>query len=95
MRYTWFFPACFVVYLALSAAAIWAINLNLPSWLETALNIFAAPGVLALFALTPVLRKLGLTSGEMVTTPTFLGFVVSLCIYFVVAYGLAKLCNKR
>lgn len=78
-------------YLTSLHGVFWLIALNPPSWLETLLSVFAAPGVFALLLWRPLLRPLGLTGGDMINIPTLLGFALLLIFYCALAYGVVAL----
>jgi len=84
-----------VGYLVVCAAVMASFNLGLPAWLELALSVLIAPGLLAVTAWTPLLRALGLTSGEWLAAPSAPGFVLVVLVYAGIAYGAVFLLGRR
>lgn len=81
-------------YLVACAAAIASFNLGLPAWLELALSLLIAPGLIAVSAWTPLLRGLGLASGEWLVGPSALGFALVVVVYAGVAYGAVSVLGR-
>ena len=65
------------------------------AWLELALSVLIAPGLLAVTAWTPLLRAPGLTSGEWLVAPSVPGFVLVVLVYAGIAYGAVFLLGRR
>ena len=78
-------------YLAGCAAILASFNLGLPAWLEQALSLLIAPGMIAVTAWTPLLRALGLAGGEWLVAPSAAGFALVVLLYAVIAYGATAL----
>lgn len=82
-------------YFIFAIGAIASFNLNLPPWLEQTLSLLAAPGVLLLLAWNPVLRPLGMVSGEAVSAPNALACVLIVALYAALAWLLTRLVSRR
>ena len=82
-----------VAYMLATPGAFWLINRGVPPWLETVLSAAAAPGVFALLAWVPLLKRLGLglARGEMFSLPGPLAFVLITALYATLAYGVVAL----
>jgi len=80
-----------VAYFALSLGAVWSFSLDPPPWLEQGLSVLAAPALLLLLVWNPLLRPLGLTSGEWIVGPSGPACVLIILLYASVVYGLARL----
>jgi len=78
-------------YFLLAIGAVRAFALGLPGWLEGALSLLAAPGVILLLAWNPVLSPLGLTAGEAVVVPTLLPCLAIIALYSALAWAAARL----
>ncbi|MES2076972.1 MAG: hypothetical protein V4462_15275 [Pseudomonadota bacterium] len=78
-------------YFVLSVAALASFNLGLPPALEQALSLFAAPALLLLAAWTPLLRPLGLASGEWLAAPTAPACLALIVFYALIAYLAVRL----
>ena len=68
--------AWFLAYFLLVPLALWSINLGLPRALEIAVSVFIAPGAFAAQPLIPLLKMLGLTTGEWVRLPSLMGWLI-------------------
>lgn len=82
-------------YFVFSLGVLAAFNLGLPIWLEHALSIVIAPAIVLLVAWNPVLRPLGMVSGEWVVGPNAWGCVLLIGAYSALAYLVAALINRR
>ena len=78
-------------YFVLSVAALASFNLGLPPALEQALSLFAAPALLLLAVWTPLLRPLGLASGEWLAAPTAPACLALIVFYALIAYLVVRL----
>lgn len=78
-------------YFALSVAALASFNLGLPGPLEQLLSLLAAPALVLMALWTPLLRPLGLASGEWMAAPTLPGALLLIALYAALAYLLATL----
>lgn len=74
------------VYFLFSVAMLASFNFGLPSPLEQLLSLLAAPALLLLAVWTPLLRPLGLSSGEWLTAPTLPGALLLVALYAALAY---------
>ena len=83
-----------VAYLLVTRGAFWLIDRGVPPWLETVLSAAATPGVFALLACVPLLKRLGLARGEMVSVPGPLAFVLITALYATLAYGVVALAAR-
>lgn len=83
--------ATVVGYLLAVRGAFWLVDRGVPPWLETLLSAAATPGVFALLAWVPLLKRLGLARGEMVSVPGPLAFLLITALYAALAYGAAAL----
>jgi hypothetical protein len=81
-------------YLVACAGVLASFNLGLPSWLELTLSALIAPGIIAVTAWNPVLRLLGLTSGEWIAVPSAPGFLLVVLVYAGLAYGAGFLLER-
>ena len=86
--------AATAAYLLATRGAFWLVDRGVPPWLETVLSAAAAPGVFALLAWVPLLKRLGLARGEMVSVPGPLAFVVITALYAALAYGVVALAAR-
>lgn len=84
----WQAPAAVAGYLCGCALLLASFNLNLPAWLEAGLSLLIAPGLFALLAPVPLLKAVGLASGDGVAGPSLAGFVLLVVSYALVARGL-------
>lgn len=75
-----------VVYLLSAVGVFKLIDRGVPPWAEAAMSLIAAPGVYALLAWVPLLKRLGLAKGEMVTVPGPLGFALIAVLYAAIAF---------
>lgn len=91
MTAPWFAAAATVAYLLATVGAFRLIDWGVPAWLESVLSALATPGVLALLVWAPLLKRLGLARGEMVTVPSPLAFALICVLYAVIAFGVASL----
>lgn len=82
-------------YFLLAIGAVRAFALGLPGWLEQALSVLAAPGIIALLAWNPVFAPLGMTAGEAVVVPTLLPCLLIIALYAGLAYLVARLLTRR
>jgi hypothetical protein len=73
------------------ATALARFNLGLPHIVERVLSLLAAPALVLMGLWTPVLRPLGLTSGELLAVPTLPGGLLLIALYAALAYIMAKL----
>ncbi|WP_257451073.1 hypothetical protein [Archangium lipolyticum] len=80
-----------VAYFVLSLGSVWSFSLGPPAWLEQGLSLLAAPALLLLLVWNPLLRPLGLTSGEWVVGPSGPACVLLILMYASLVYGLARL----
>jgi hypothetical protein len=67
------------------------IDRGVPPWLEASLSLAATPGVFALTVWVPLLKRLGLTRGEMVTVPDPIGFVLIAALYALIVFAVVAL----
>ena len=79
--------AATVGYMLASVGLIWTLNLGIPHFIEQFFSLLAAPALLIMLIWVPLLRKLGMTSGELYVGPNFIGLVLLLIFYGGVAYG--------
>ena len=86
MTAPWLAAAVTAGYMLATAAAFRLIDLGVPAWLETLLSALAAPGALALLVWSPVLRRLGLSDGEIVSVPNPVAFVMLTLFYAALAF---------
>lgn len=91
MTAPWIASAATVAYLLATVGAFQLINWGVPAWVESVLSALATPGVFALLAWVPLLKRLGLARGEMVTVPSPLAFVMITLLYAVIAFAAASL----
>ena len=82
-------------WLLVSLTILYSFNLGMPMALEQALSLLAAPALLALGAWTPLLRPLGLTTGQWWALPSPLGCALIIAIYSIGSYGLTRLVLRR
>jgi hypothetical protein len=82
-------------YFVLSIGAVASFALGPPRWLEQCLSGLAAPAVLLLLVWNPMLRPLGLTSGEWFAVPSWPACLLIIAIYASLVYGLARLLCGR
>lgn len=75
-------------YFGLSLGALQLLAWQPPGWLEQLISLFAAPAVILLAIWVPVLRPLGLTSGEYFVMPNLPATVVLVAFYGLAAYAL-------
>lgn len=73
-------------YFVLSVAALASFNLGLAPPLERLLTLLAAPALLLMAVWTPLLRPLGLASGEWLAAPTLPGALLLIALYAALAY---------
>ncbi len=78
-------------YFVLSVAMLASFNLGLPPPLEQLLSLLAAPALLLMLIWTPLLRPLGLASGEWLSGPTLPGALLIIAVYAALAYLLTTL----
>lgn len=78
--------AATAAYFVLSVAALASFNLGLPPALEQALSLLAAPALVLMGLWTPLLRPLGLASGEWLAAPTLPGALLLIALYAALAY---------
>lgn len=81
-------------YLVACAAIMASFNLGLPAWLEFVLSLLIAPGLIAVTACAPLLRGLGLTSGEWLVAPSAPGFLLVVLVYAGLAYGVVSVLGR-
>lgn len=79
------------IWLIASLAAVYSINLGLPTALEQVLTVLAVPGLFALTVSNPILRPIGLTTGEWWTLPSPAGCLLVIVTYCSLAYFLVQL----
>lgn len=90
----WRLPALVAGYFCSTAALVASFNLGLPAWLEIPLSVVVAPAAFAILVVTPVLRELGLTSGEWYVLPSLLGFVLVVAFYALIAWGVGWMATR-
>ena len=73
--------AWFLAYFLLVPLALWSINLGLPHALEVAVSVFIAPAAFAAQPFLPLLKTLGLTTGEWIRLPSLMGWIILSLIY--------------
>lgn len=79
------------VYFVFSVAVVSSFNLGLPPLLERVLSMVAAPALLLLALWAPLLRPLGLATGEALAAPTLPGALLLIVLYAGLAYLATKL----
>jgi hypothetical protein len=78
-------------YFGASIGALSALNLGLPMWLEQLVSLLGTPALILLTAWNPLLKRLGMVSGEWITLPSALGCIVLMILYAVLAYAIGAL----
>ncbi|CAN7374437.1 hypothetical protein LJR289_002180 [Pseudoduganella sp. LjRoot289] len=73
-------------YFALSVAVLASFNLGLAPPLERLLSLLAAPALFLMAIWTPLLRPLGLASGDWLAAPTLPGALLLIALYAALAY---------
>lgn len=94
MKVAWVSAIAVVGYLLATVGAFKWISRGVPPWLEASLSLVATPGVFALTVWVPLLKRLGLTRGEMVTVPDPLGFVLVAALYALVVFALVAFLTR-
>jgi hypothetical protein len=74
------------VYFGASIGALQLLVFNPPSWLEQLISLFAAPAVILLTIWNPVLKPLGMVSGEWYTVPNLAACLLLVALYAALAY---------
>lgn len=80
---------CTAGYFCLSIGAMYMLNWHLPFWMERTISVLATPAVILLTIWNPVLRPLGLTTGEWYVLPNLVGCLVVVTVYAAMAFLLA------
>lgn len=91
MKAAWVSAVAVVAYLLATVGAFKLIGRGVPPWLEAAISLAAAPGVFALTVWVPLLKRIGLTRGEMVTVPDPIGFVLVTALYALIVFAAVAL----
>lgn len=74
------------LYFCFVGMALASFNLGPPRWLEMALSIAAAPGVILLMLWSKPLRALGWAQGELISAPHPLAALAIAALYCALAY---------
>jgi hypothetical protein len=87
----WLASAITISYFVASVGLIRLLEFSVPAWLEQIISLVAAPGIILLTIWNPVLKRLGMVSGEWVVVPSIGGFLVLVSGYAIIAYALTWL----
>lgn len=90
-KHPWVAPALVAGYFVLSIGLLYLLNVGVPMWLEQLISAFAAPAVMSIVLWNPVLRPLGLTTGEWFTAPSLLASLSIVAFYTLLAFALGML----
>ena len=93
-KYPWVVPAIVAGYFVLSIGMLSLINIGVPMWLEQLISAFAAPAVLSIVVWNPILKPLGLTTGEWFTAPSLPIFFIIVVVYALVAFAIVRVGAK-
>lgn len=93
-KHPWIAPAIVAGYFVLSIGLLYLLNIGVPMWLEQLISAFAAPAVLSIVLWNPVLKPLGLTTGEWFTAPSLPASVAIVAFYTLVAFAFAMLAKR-
>lgn len=94
LTHTWVTPAIVAGYFVLSIGLLYLLNFGLPNWLEQIISAFITPAILLIALWNPLLRPLGLTTGEWYTAPTLPAAVVIIAIYTITTFAVVILAKR-
>lgn len=87
-------PALVAGYFCCAAVIVASFNFGLPPWLEIPLSVMVAPAAFAILMVTPLLREVGLTSGEWYVLPSLSGFLLVVAFYASIAWGIGWIARR-
>jgi hypothetical protein len=87
-------PLITAAYYFLSVGLLYLLNLGVPAWIEQAISIFAAPAAFSLLVWNPVLKDLGLASGEWIVAPSFPAFLFIVSAYSLLVFFVSWCCCR-
>lgn len=82
-----------VAYFGLSFAALQLLAFAPPNWVEQAISLFAAPAVFLLAVWNPLLRPLGMVTGEWFVLPNLAASIFLVGLYAAFSCLVARAVN--